>query len=283
MKRKPLSTWAIGFLSIIICGNKGAGRFLARSRASRAVLGTAQEEKVMALLLMDWFIQLLIVLDTLGDAAMTQTKLLLCLRDTFTSQGNELISPLIRFHCSTHNQWVLAGMGVVEGLAQRREQRGTCSAKGYFIKGKKKKRKRSINCIVSWSCIIADSSHLRLDSFSSAWSKLISGSSGTQQETKVIYSPTSARLQPSCSHCRALPACTSHPQEIWDRLSWSTSSSSQWPHGWGSSSRVDEETGVESPGEYHHHFIFILNIMINYSTWENFVSGKYDIRVQLGE
>lgn len=104
----------------------------------------------MALLVTDWFSQLLIVLDTLGDAAMTQTKLLLCLRDTFTSQGNELISALIRFHCSTHNQWVLAGMGVVEGLTQKREQRGTCSAKGYFKKEKKKKKKRrSINCSVS--------------------------------------------------------------------------------------------------------------------------------------
>lgn len=54
----------------------------------------------MALLQMDWFSQLLIVLDTLRDAAMTQTKLLLCLRDTFTSQRNELISSLIRFLCS---------------------------------------------------------------------------------------------------------------------------------------------------------------------------------------
>lgn len=106
---------------------------------AQLLLGTTQEEKVMALLLMDWFSQLLIVLDTLRDAAMTQTKLLLCLRDTFTSQGNELISALIRFHCSTGYQWVLAGMGVVEVLTQRREQRGTCSAKGYL------KKKGSIN------------------------------------------------------------------------------------------------------------------------------------------
>lgn len=91
-------------------------------------------KKVMALLQMDWFSQLLIVLDTLRDAAVTQTKLLLCLRDTFTSQGNESISSLIRFLCSAPYQWVLAGMGVVEGLTQRREQRGTCSAKGYQTK-----------------------------------------------------------------------------------------------------------------------------------------------------
>lgn len=102
-----MNTRAMGFLCIINRGNKGAGGFHARSTASRAwlLLGTMQEEKVMALLLMDWFSQLLIVLDTLRDAAMTQTKLLLCLRDTFTSQGNELISTLISFHCSTSGCW----------------------------------------------------------------------------------------------------------------------------------------------------------------------------------
>lgn len=40
---------------------------------------------------------------------------------------------------------------------------------------------------------------------------------------------------------------------------------------------------AESPGECHCCSVFILNIMIHYSTWENFVSGKHDIRVQLGE
>lgn len=100
----------------------------------------------MALLLMDWFSQLLIVLDTHRDAAMTQTKLLLCLRDTFTSQGNELISALIRFHCSTPYQWVLAGMGVVEGLTQRREQR---NREEPALQRDISQKKKSINCSIN--------------------------------------------------------------------------------------------------------------------------------------
>lgn len=94
--------------------------------------------------------------------------------DTFTSQGNELISALIRFNCSTRYQWVLAGMGVVEGLTQRREQRWTCSAK----------RRSHINCGISWSYRITISFH----PVSSAWSKPSVGSSQDQQEAKVIYS-----------------------------------------------------------------------------------------------
>lgn len=112
----------------------------------------------------------------------------------------------------------------------------------------------------------------------------------------MIYSPTDASsallLLPCwraarCCH-GALPSCppterTPRPQEVWDGVEVKHMGSSRWLWQRGSSSRPDEEPTAESPGEYQHRSASLPSTVINYSTWENFVSGKHDIRVQLGE
>lgn len=141
----------------------------------------------------------------------------------------------------------------------------------------------------------------------------MSGGSGDQQEAKVIYSPTSTSpallVQPSrgtrvlqgvkfplrrvqrgslapwlVPRAGDVGACLSHwhekPREGWDRVKLKHI---QPQAGRGARRSSPRAPAADSAGEHHPRSVFIFNIMIHYSAWQNFFSGKHDIRVQLGE
>lgn len=202
------------------------------------------------------------------------------------------------------------GSGGSFNSKERTERNLLC--KGIF------KKKKSINCSVSWLYIIATSFHLRSDSFFSLkqadlWQLWRSaGSKGDLQPYQHLLLPShsSCIRQAHGSYrrrgwwwwnsqrrgCReALPMAhtlwrrrvgclpaSGHKKTLGSlgRGQVEAHPAAAGRGAWWSSSQAP---AAERPGECHCCSVFILNIMIHYSTWENFVSGKHDIRVQLGE